>query len=71
MKKLFNLFSNKKYDLKNIQDESPVTKEFNENVKIITNEYGEDIVGLPHNYGTAKVNADLLKRIKQLEEKIK
>lgn len=71
MKKLFNFFSNKKDDLKNIQNESPVTKEFNENVKIITNEYGEDIVGLPHNYGTAKVTADLLKRIKQLEEKIK
>lgn len=71
MKKLFNFFSNKKDDLKNIQNESSVTKEFNENVKIITNEYGEDIVGLPHNYGTAKVTADLLKRIKQLEEKIK
>lgn len=83
MKKLFNFFSNKKKKdglknsqdessiAKNSQDESSIAKEFNENIKIITDEYGEDIFVLPHNYGIAKVTADLLKKIKQLEEKIK
>lgn len=69
MKKFFKSFFNEKP--KDLQDDSPITKEFHKNLKIITNEYGEDIVGLPHNYGTAKVTADLLKRIKELEEKLK
>jgi hypothetical protein len=51
-------------------DGSKIETEFKNNLKSITNEYGEDIIGLPHNYGTAKVTADLLKRIKDLEEKL-
>jgi hypothetical protein len=69
MKKFFKWFFNE--ESKHLHDETHITKEFLENIKFITNEYGEDIVGLPHNYGTAKVTVDLLKRIKQLEEKIK
>jgi len=40
-------------------------------LKIIKDEYGEDIVTYIHRYDTAKVTADLIKRIKSLEEKIK
>jgi hypothetical protein len=70
MKKIFNFFS-KDEKVKDLQDNSPKTLEFKNNLKTLTDEYGEDIVGLPHNYGTAKVTADLLKRIKDLEEKLK
>jgi hypothetical protein len=70
MKKIFNFFS-KDEKVKDLHDNSPKTLEFKNNLKTLTDEYGEDIVGLPHNYGTAKVTADLLKRIKDLEEKLK
>jgi hypothetical protein len=75
MKKIFNSFFKKAE--KNLlypshpADDSKIETEFKSNLKTITDEYGEDIAGLPHNYGTAKVTADFLKRIKDLEEKLK